>query len=206
MLLQVFFLSFAVSLLGTIPPATINITVMQLSLKMKAQSAVFLSLGAAIVDTIYAGIAVKIQEFLSDQIEVTNYFYLIAALVLITLGVLSLVTKPPQVEVKIDDNQQLGFAKGLLLGLLNPLAMPFWLGVTSYLKLQGIIDLEGINYWSYILGVFSGEFALLMIIVKVGSKFQRVASNRTIVKILPGVAFCILGVVNLAQWVIFYVG
>ncbi|WP_462251254.1 LysE family translocator [Ekhidna sp.] len=204
MIIQVFLISFGISLLGTIPPATINITVMQLSLKRRAKSAIFLSLGAAILDTMYAGLAVKIQTFLSEQIEIANYFYLIAALVLIVLGVASLLTKPANVEVEIKDDQKVGFMKGVILGALNPLAMPFWLGVTTYLQLQGLIDLAGINYWSYILGVFFGEITLLIIIVKVGSRFQSVATNRTIVNVIPGIAFILLGVINLGQWLSFY--
>ncbi len=204
MIVQVFLISFGISLLGTIPPATINITVMQLSLKRRAKSAIFLSIGAAILDTMYAGLAVKIQTFLSEQIEITNYFYLIAALVLIVLGIVSLKTKPANVEVEIKDDQKVGFMKGVILGALNPLAMPFWLGVTTYLQLQGLIDLVGINYWSYILGVFFGEITLLIIIIKVGSRFQSVATNRTIVNVIPGIAFILLGVINLGQWMSFY--
>ncbi|MEO9483956.1 MAG: LysE family transporter [Ekhidna sp.] len=204
MIFQVFLISFGISLLGTIPPATINITVMQLSLKKRARSAFFLSLGAAILDTMYAGLAVKVQKFLSEQIEVTNYFYLIAALVLIVLGIVSILAKPAKVEVKISDSQKVGFVKGVVLGALNPLAMPFWLGVTTYLQLQGLINLEGINYWSYILGVFLGELTLLAVVVKVGSRFQTVANNRTIVNLIPGIAFVLLGAINLYQWLSFY--
>ena len=204
MIFQVFLLSYGISLLGTIPPATINITVMQLSLKKRARSALSLSLGAAILDTMYAGLAVKIQTYLSEQIEVTNYFYLIAALVLLVLGIFSILTKPAPVEVAIDDNEKAGFMKGVVLGALNPLAMPFWLGVTTYLQLQGLINLEGINYWSYMLGVFLGELSLLAIIVKVGKRFDRVAHNRVIVNVIPGIALTVLGLVNLGQWLLFY--
>lgn len=204
MLFQVFILSFFISLLGTIPPATINITVVQLSIKSKVRSAIQLSLGAVIMDTMYAGLAVSIQIYLSEQIEFTNYFYLIAALVLFVLGIASIKTKSSTSEVKTIDDGKVGFAKGLLLGLLNPLAMPFWLGVTTYLQLNGLIDLKGINFWSYLIGVSLGEFTLLMIIIRIGKKFTRVADNRTIVHIIPGVAFLFLGMVNFVQWVSYY--
>ncbi len=177
---------------------------MQLSLKKRAQSALFLSLGAAILDTMYAGLAVRIQQFLSEQIELANYFYLIAAAVLIVLGVISVLSKPPAVEVEIDNSQRLGFVKGVVLGALNPLAMPFWLGATTYLQLQGLIDLAGINYWSYILGVFLGELTLLAAIIKIGKRFNKVSSNRTIFNIIPGIALVILGLVNMGQWLSFY--
>lgn len=165
-----------------------------------------LSLGAVIMDTAYAGLAVSVQIYLAEQVEFTNYFYLIAALVLIVLGVASIKTRSSTSDVKIIDDGKVGFLKGLILGALNPLAMPFWLGVTTYLQLSGLIDLEGINFWSYILGVFLGEFILLMIIIRIGKRFTRVANNRTIVHVIPAIAFIFLGIVNFVQWVSYYWG
>lgn len=204
MLVQVFLISFGISLLGTIPPATINITVMQLSLTKRARSAYFLALGAVILDSFYAALAVRIQIYLAEQVEFANYFYLIAAVVLIVLGVISLRGKPEEVKVNLRKNHGRGFLGGLVLGALNPLAMPFWLGVTTYLQLNGWIDLRGNNYWSYVLGVFLGEFMLLAIIIQIGQRFTRVATNRNIVNIVPGIAFIFLGLVNLTQWALFY--
>ena len=204
MILQVFLFSYVISLLGTIPPATINITVMQLSLTKRAKSALFLSLGAVIFDTLYGALAVKIQQYLAEQIEFTNYFYLIAAIVLAVLGVISIRSKGASVEVDTTPSQRMGFVKGLVLGALNPLAMPFWLGVTTYLQVNGLIDLAGMNYWSYIAGVCLGELSMLMIIIKVGSRFTHVSGNRTIVQVIPGIAFLVLAAVNLGQWIAYY--
>ncbi|MEQ9405733.1 MAG: LysE family transporter [Cyclobacteriaceae bacterium] len=204
MLFQVFLISYGISLLGTIPPATINITVMQLSLTKRAKSAGFLALGAAVLDTFYAALAVRIQIYLSEQIEFANYFYLIAALVLAILGILSIRAKPVNVQVKSQSNQKMGFLKGVVLGALNPLAMPFWLGVTTYLQINGWINLQGLNYWSYVIGVFLGELTLLFIIIRVGARFTKVSENRTIVHIIPGVAFLFLAIVNFVQWASFY--
>lgn len=203
MLIQVFILSFLISMAGTIPPATINITVMQLALKQKSGSALMLSLGAVMMDTCYAGLAVTIQVFLSEKVEFTNYFYLIAAAVLMVLGIASLRAKRPDLT-DLSDPKQAGFAKGLLLGLLNPLAMPFWLGVTTYLSVNGWIDLEGANFWAYLAGVAIGEFGLLLVITKVGGRFKRLASNHTIVHVVPGWALIVLGLINLYSWVSYY--
>lgn len=204
MLVQVFLLSLAISFLATIPPATINITAMQLSLKGRAITAYALSLGAAILDTFYGALAVNIQLYLSEQLEFTNYFFLIAALVLLVLGVASLLTKVSSKEVKVKDTRGSGFLKGVVLGALNPLAMPFWLGVTAYLQVQGLIELDGANYWAYVAGVFVGEIGMLIIIVKVGSKFTRVADNRMIVNVIPGIAFILLAIFNFVQWLGYY--
>ncbi|MEM9340015.1 MAG: LysE family transporter [Bacteroidota bacterium] len=205
MLIQVFFLSFIISLVGTLPPATINISVMQLSLKGKSKSGYYLAFGASIIDTLYAALAVQVQIYLAKQIEFTNYFYLIAAAVLLFLGIFSIRSKVSSHDITAISDEKIGFLKGVVLGVLNPLAMPFWLGVTTYLKVNGLIVLDGINYWAYVVGVFVGELGLLIIIVKVGSKFTRVADNHRIVNVIPGVAFIILGLVNLIQWVSYYI-
>ena len=123
MIFQVFAVSFGISLLGTIPPATINITVMQLSLTKRSRSAYFLSMGAAIPDTIYASLAVQIQIYLSRQLEFTNYFYLITALVLGILGAVSIKSKTSSAEIETKSPGKMGFLKGVVLGALNPLAM-----------------------------------------------------------------------------------
>lgn len=204
MIFQVFLISFGISLLGTIPPATINITVMQLSLTKRAKNAFYLTLGAAIIDTTYAALAVQIQIYLAGQLEFTNYFYLIAACVLLVLGIFSIRSRTISAEVEIKDSGKSGFLKGVVLGVLNPLAMPFWLGVTTYLQINGLINLMGVNYWGYILGVFLGEVTLLLIIIKVGGRFTRVADNRTIVNVIPGVVFVFLALVNFWQWISYY--
>jgi threonine/homoserine/homoserine lactone efflux protein len=205
MLFQVFILSFFISLLGTIPPATINITVVQLSLKSKFRSAMLLSLGAVIMDTMYAGLAVSVQIYLAEQLEFTNYFYLIAALVLLVLGIVSLKTKSSASTIKTVDDAKAGLLKGIILGVLNPLAMPFWLGITTYLQMNGWINLVGVNFWSYLIGVFLGEFILLMIIIRIGKRFTKVANNRIIVHIIPGIAFIFLAIVNFVQWITYYI-
>ncbi len=168
------------------------------------RSALALSLGAALIDTTYAGLAVQIQIYLAEQLEFTNYFYLIAALVLLTLGIISILAKMSETDIKPADSEKSGFLKGVILGVLNPLAMPFWLGWTTYLQVNGLIDLAGLNYWSYVLGVFLGELTLLFIIVRVGKRFTRVSNNRTIVNVIPGIFFIFLGLVNFGQWISYY--
>ncbi|MDW3192409.1 MAG: LysE family transporter [Cytophagales bacterium] len=204
MIVQVFLISGLISFFGTIPPATINVTVLQLALKNRAKQAVALAIGAAIIDSFYAGLSVNIAAYLEQHLAFSNSFFLIAALALLVLGTISLSGKfKPEVKA-LEKQSKIGLGQGLLLGLFNPLAMPFWLGWISVLQMNGWIDVEGYNYWGFILGAFVGEVSLLMIVVRVGERFTKIAENRLLVNIIPGAVLVILGIVNLINWFSFY--
>lgn len=204
MILQVFLISALISFFGTIPPATINVTVLQLALKDRAKQALALALGAAFIDASYAGLSVKVAAYLEQYVAFSNSFFLIAALVLLTLGTISLTGKlNPEVK-DLEKQSKIGLGQGLLLGLFNPLAMPFWLGWISVLQLNGWINVEGFNYWAFIMGAFVGEVSLLMIVIRIGERFTRISENRLLVSIIPGAVLVLLGLANLVQWLTFY--
>lgn len=203
-ILQVFLIAGLISFFGTIPPATINVTVLQLALKDRAKQAVALALGAALIDSFYAGLSVNIAGYLEQHVAFSNFFFLIAALVLLVLGTISLSGKlTPEVKA-LEKQSKIGLGQGLLLGFFNPLAMPFWLGWISVLQMNGWVEVVGYNYWAFILGAFAGEVSLLMIVIRVGERFTRISENRLLVNVIPGAVLLILGLVNLIKWVSFY--
>lgn len=202
MIIQAFLVAFIVSFLGSIPPGTINITVMQMGLLGKLREAYFLVLGATIVEFFYAMLVVRFQIFLNENVTFTHHFTLITSIVLTLLGIYSLLTRSysKSVKVKSDSKGRTGFAKGLALGFLNPLAIPFWLAVTAYLQQSGWVSLEGASFWSYLLGIFAGSVLVLYLAIRLGNKFTRISDNYMLVHVLPGVAFLSLGIYYFYQW------
>ncbi len=201
--LQVFFVAFLVSYLGSIPPGTINVSVMQLSMKNHRRAALFLGLAASMVEFVYAGATVKFQQFLITHDFLKFYFQLITATVLIVIGVFNLLSKATSTNYmpKGEIRRRTGFKRGLILGILNPLTIPFWLAVTTYLETYGWITLASRNYWAYISGLAAGTFFLLICVDILGSKFQKVADNSFIVHKIPGMILTSMGVYNM--WEIF---
>lgn len=204
MTLQVFVVAFVVSFFGSIPPGTINITVMQMGVQGKLRAAYFLVIGACIIEFIYATLVVRFQIFLNDNITFTHHFTLITALVLTALGLYSIFSKSSSSSIKVNTGAKgrTGFLKGIILGFLNPLAIPFWLAVTAYLQQGGWIELSGFRFWSYLLGIFFGSVIVLFLAVKLGNRFTRISDNRWLVHVFPGLTFLSLGVYNFYQWFI----
>ena len=95
-----------------------------------------------------------------------------------------------------------GFMRGLILGLLNPMTIPFWLAITTYLENDSWIDVEGYGFWIYLLGLASGTFCLLLTVNASGKRFTKVADNPFLVHKVPGFILLGLGVYFLLKLVV----
>lgn len=203
MSLQVLVIAIIVSYLGSIPPGTINITSMQLSVQHHHRAAFYFALGASLTELIYAGITVRFQIFLSSRPGFTDNFQVITAIAMIVLGVINLFART-NTQLLIAKAGSLkgrsGFKRGVVLSILNPLTIPFWLTVTAYLQSNHWIQLNGMLFWWYLLGLASGTFGLLLTVNKLGAKFTSIAENNFLVHKVPGIIFISLGVYNLTSW------
>ncbi|MEQ8239083.1 MAG: LysE family transporter [Cyclobacteriaceae bacterium] len=195
---QVLFVSFSVSYLGSIPPGTINVTTMQYALLGQKRSAFYFAIAASLVEFFYAGLTVQFQIFLSQTAGFSNYFQLIAGVAMIVLGVANLLSKKTKINLSTSQGSgRHGFKKGVILGLVNPLTIPFWLAITAYLQGNGFISLDGKLFWYYLIGISAGTFSLLLTVRSLGVKFKRIAENHFLVHQLPGIIFLLMGLWNL---------
>ena len=204
MILQTLVIAFAISYVGSIPPGTVNVSVMQLSILKKHRAAVFFSLAACLVEFIYAGITVQFHLFLNSHPEIAFYFQVVTAIALIGLSISNLFSKSTSSSIKVDTKVtgRHGFLRGLILGFLNPMTIPFWLAITTYLENDGLVEVTGLGFWVYLIGLSSGTFILLLTVDGLGKRFSRVADNSFVVHKVPGFILLALGVYYLFKLVL----
>ena len=196
-----FFFSFFFSFTGSLTPGTINLSAVQLGLDKKPQVAWRLATAAAFMEYIYAWLAVTFERYITSSPLVTKNFQLIAALVMLTLGTLTLraAAKPTTFTNRLQNS---GFRRGLALGILNPLAMPFWIGVTAYLRSQHWIDLStNFQLHSYLAGVSLGVFTLLVTVAYLANRVVVLIQHKSdLLKKIPGFIMLLLGVFALLKY------
>jgi threonine/homoserine/homoserine lactone efflux protein len=200
---QVFIIGFLFSFVGSIPPGTLNIMVLQLGMEHKVKIALRFALAVAIIEYPYAWIAVEFEHMITSSPVVLDNFQLLGATVMTTLGAFSLwsARKPSSFSVKL---QESGFRRGLVLSILNPQAIPFWIGVTAYLKMEGWINLS--NSWrlhSYVLGTSVGAMALLSLLALMSYRMSRLMQHNRIVSMIPGAVLLALGLVAFVKYFFF---
>jgi threonine/homoserine/homoserine lactone efflux protein len=200
LILQVFIVGFVFSFLGSIPPGTLNLMVLQLGLERKIKTALRFALAVSIVEYPYAWIAVEFEQVITSSPAIMKNFELWGAIIMTTIGVVSLwtVRKPSTLSVKLQDS---GFRRGIILSILNPQAIPFWIALTAYLKFQGWIDIStGWRLHSYILGTSVGAMALLTLLALLAKRVASSFQDNRIVRMIPGLVLLSLGILAFIKY------
>jgi threonine/homoserine/homoserine lactone efflux protein len=192
--LYVLFLGFFFSFIGSIPPGTLNVSILQLGLQGKTNIALRFAIAVSIIEYPYAWIGVQFEYWLTSSPVVIENFQWIAATVMTVLGIVNLW---PTKEKKGFSKKfsESGFRRGLLLSILNPMAIPYWMGFTAYLKAQGWIDLSSTSLLhSYVLGTSLGAMALLSLLIFFAKRVSPYVQESKWIKIIPGLVLLTLGV------------
>lgn len=199
-LLWVFLMGTFWSFLGSVPPGTLNLSVLQLGLDGKIKTAWRFALAVAIIEYPYTWLAIQFEYWITSSPVIIENFQLITAIVMTVIGIGNIwsARKPVASASKF---QSSGFRRGIVLSILNPLALPFWIGVTAYLKAQGWITLSSTALLhSYVLGTSVGVLLLLGLFIVLAKRMSGYASQNGWVKLVPGVTLLALGLYAFARY------
>jgi len=200
--LQVFLVGLVFSFLGSIPPGTLNICVLQLGLEKKIGAALRFALAVSIIEYPYTWIGVQFEYWITSSPAVIDNFQLLTAIVMTIIGALNIwsARRPTQFATKFNES---GFRRGLILSILNPMAIPFWIGVTAYLKAQGWIDLSStLKLHLYILGTSVGAMVLLTLFTFLAGKLSQYVTGNKFVALVPGFTLLALGVYAFVRYLL----
>lgn len=200
--LQVFLIGVVFSFIGSIPPGTLNLCVLQLGLEKKIGAALRFALAVAIIEYPYAWIAVEFEKWITTSPAVIENFQLLTAIVMTIIGVLNIwaAQKPTEFTNRFNES---GFRRGLVLSILNPMAIPFWIGITAYLKAQGWIDLSsGLKLHLYVFGTSVGAMILLTLFTYLARRLSAYVTQSKLVKLLPGLTLLVLGLYAFVRYLL----
>lgn len=195
-----FILGTVFSFLGSVPPGTLNLTVLQLGLDGKTNVALRFAAAVTLVEYPYAWIAVVFESWITSSPLVLENFQLITAVVMTAIGILNLATatKPTSFSVKFDAS---GFRRGTVLSLLNPMAIPFWIAITAYLRSAGWLNVSTpLNLHAYVFGTSVGVALLLLLFIFLAKKFSGYVQGSVWVKRAPGIVLLVLGLYAFAKY------
>ncbi|MBT32986.1 MAG: hypothetical protein CMO01_25285 [Thalassobius sp.] len=155
------------SFVGTIPVGPVNISVVATTLNRNVRSGIIFSGSAAIVEILQSFIALQFGVLLSELIFTNDSFKIFVSLVFLAIGLVFLLKKQKAIIEDSAKKKLSPWLSGLVVAMLNPQALPFWIFVLGYYQSEHLIDmhlLQGAQLtcvFSFLLGVSLGKFSAL---------------------------------------------
>ena len=161
-----------ISFLGSLPLGTLNTTAFQISASQSISQAIVFAFAVVLVELIVVYITLNYASKINFKSKLFSYILPVSIVLLVYLSISNFMS--------FDDAQHASkssyvfplikssFLLGLLLSILNPMHVPFWMGWNSILiEKRKLNDKPGM-YPSYISGIGLGTLGSLMIFVFAG--------------------------------------
>ncbi|MEM1136279.1 MAG: LysE family transporter, partial [Bacteroidota bacterium] len=160
-----FSLGMFASFMGTIPVGPVNISVVATTLQRNIRSGIIFSGSAAFVEIFQSFIALQFGVMLSSLLFENSTFKIIVTFIFFIIGLIFLLKKQKQHTEKVSKKKLPPWLSGILISVLNPQALPFWIFVLGYYQSANLIDINLMNgeqllcITSFLVGVSLGKFS-----------------------------------------------
>lgn len=170
---------FGLSLMGSLPPGLISLTVSQTAIQRNAHAAWALAAGAAFAEFFQAWLAVVFADWFMSHPVAERGFQWTAMPVFFILGIhLLFFAKAPSLKnPEVMSSLRNHFGKGLLLSVFNLLAVPYWFVYVGWLRMEGWWKEGTIHTLIFSLGVTFGTLAALGLYVWLGQIILKRSSS-----------------------------
>ncbi|RAW03059.1 LysE family transporter [Pseudochryseolinea flava] len=196
-----FTLGFVFSFIGSIPPGSLNLIVFQLGLNKQIEVAIRFTIAVAIVEYPYAWISVIFADMVTSSPVIIANMKLITAVAITIFAVITLLPAKQQASPLVQGFNKSGFRRGVVLSILNPQAIPFWIVATAYLKEKWSLTVS--TAWelhAYLLGISLGTVALLLIFTYFAQKIVVRFGDPGKLKKIPGYMLLALGLYGFVDY------
>ena len=134
--------AFLISFTGSLPVGTLNVSVTNLVIDGKIPAAFLFGLGAILVEVSIVRAGLVVVRRLEGMKRLLGWCRVLAYIVIFWLAFISLEAAwhMRRSGAVIPFTGHAPFVAGLVLSLLNPLHLPFWLGWTALLRSKGLLS------------------------------------------------------------------
>lgn len=165
-LLFLFFATFFTSFGATLLPGLLNMNAAKISAEKGKRNAVYFSLGVCVIVAAQALLGVFISKFLHKHPEVVAYLLWVALVIFSICAVVffykAISGSKKKKEIKyVTVSRRNIFFKGMFIGLLNLMLLPFYSGLNAAWKASGWIKFQWQDTVVFITAAAMGTFAVL---------------------------------------------
>lgn len=198
----IFFWGFLISFLGTLPPGALNITATQITAGQGQQEAIIFALGSTLAEAIIVRFALAGMNKMIVKPRLFQVLEIITAglLLAMTIGCFIAATKMGGIANIFHDYQFPPFSTGIIMTIVNPLHIPFWLGWTSVLLSKQILTTRSVHFNWFVTATAIGTFFGFLFFIYTGhfllSSFE---NNQFIICLVIGIMLMIMAALQIKR-------
>lgn len=150
MLFLTLFLGIILNMVGYIPPGNINLTVVQITITRGIRQALYFIGAFSAIEILFTFGVMRFVQWLSSEIQLGS---IIDVVMVFMFGILGVITWRSRKEMpKADYSKKDSIKYGMLLGVVNPMQIPYWLFVGTYLISKEWIDIGYLSLTVFSIG------------------------------------------------------
>lgn len=173
MLFLNFLIGVVVNFIGYVPLGNVNLTVVQLTINRGVKAAMYFIVSFSIMEFFFTYAIMYFADWFATQDRLLYWLDWILIFVFLLLGSLSWFnTSKKEKEVHYSNNDSIKY--GIILGIVNPMQIPFWMIGGTYLISKGWIGTGNGALAVFSLGSALGSFLCLFAF----SKFSKYLHER----------------------------
>lgn len=193
-LIRVFFTGLIISLLGSLPLGTLNITAMQIAVQENSRNAIKFSLGAALVEILYVRISLKGMNWVMENQRLFRILEWVTVFLFVALAVSSFVTARKSRDQKniLLNSKMHRFFLGFSMSAVNPVQIPFWFIWSTYLLSNQFLEPTELQFDIYTAGIGIGTLAGFSIFIFAGKWLvNKLKASQRAINITVGIIFIV---------------
>ncbi len=202
MLFLTFLLGLAVNFAGYVPFGNVNLTVVQLTINRSIKDAMYFIATFSIIEFFFTYGIMYFADWFANQTKFIYWMDWVLILVFFVFAFRSWNNSRKEKYVNYSHRESIKYA--ILFGFLNPMQIPFWLIIGTYLISHKLILLGNFALILFSIGSCFGAFFCLLTYAKF-SKYlhEKFSFSSKIVNRSISVVFFTLGIIHLSKMLFF---
>jgi len=168
MLLLTLIIGILLNAMGYVPPGNINLTVAQLTINKGMRQALYFILAFSCVEVFFTFGMMRFARWVSSDVNIDanisdvrlgTYVDAFMIILFVVMGTITWINRKKVPKTKAEDNRSKkgSVFYGMLLGVLNPVQIPFWLFFGNYVILHEWIKTDYLSLVIFSLGSGMGS-------------------------------------------------
>lgn len=161
---KLFFITYFAALVGVIPPGLINMSVAKTCVHQGKKNGLIVAIGASCIVMFQALIAILLARYIFGNPFVQNMLLRTGIVIFIIMAIFFFIKAKKASVKKVKVPQHTGlrsFGKGMMMGLLNVLPIPYFCALGAALNVSGKVSYDLVAIGFFILAATAGTFTAL---------------------------------------------